>query len=276
MTVSTGARNCDPVQAITHPAEELHEVEERHPQLRRQELLREHRVDGRRHPGELPKDVRICVASTITITPRGAVCVRRREGERGRTRNTLPKPALTVFATSFTVFAPLITAMHDRYAGRSPREASAHQLPGPLSPRGIVPAVISPPAPFLPNSLTPSNAPREKRPRPLTEDLNGRNDELAGEQHADARGGTRPARERALEGVDERVREGRGHARAVEGHLERLAGDLRAREELHGQRGVLGDARRGRAGEVRGEDFLEELEEGCARMGGGSEAKGGG
>ena len=90
--------------------------------------------------------------------------------------------------------------------------------------------------------------------------------QVQGEQHADARRGARPARERTLEGIDKSVREGRGHARAVEGHLERLAGDLRAREELHGQRGVLGDARRGRAGEVRGEDFLEELEEGCTRM----------
>ena len=146
-------------------------------------------------------------------------------------------------------------------------------FPAPSPSRAISPAVTSP---FHPNSPTPSDTPREKRPRPLTKDLNGRNDELAGEEHADARRGTRAARERTLEGVDKSVREGCGDARAVEGHLERLAGDLRAREELHGQRGVLGDARRGRAGEVRGEDFLEELEEGCARMGGRSDANGGG
>ena len=37
----------------TYPSEELHEVEERHPQFGRQELLREDGVHGRRHPCDL-------------------------------------------------------------------------------------------------------------------------------------------------------------------------------------------------------------------------------
>ena len=78
--MSTIVRYCNPVTSMAYPAEELHEVEERHPQLRRQELLREHRVDGRRHPSELPKDVRDCTTSTITLTRRGAVCARAASG----------------------------------------------------------------------------------------------------------------------------------------------------------------------------------------------------
>ena len=57
----------------------------------------------------------------------------------------------------------------------------------------------------------------------LTEDLDGGHDELAGEKHAEADDEAGAACKCALEGVDERVREGRGDERAVSGHLEGLA-----------------------------------------------------
>lgn len=101
----------------------------------------------------------------------------------------------------------------------------------------------------------------------LTEDLNGRDDELAREQHAETRGEARLPRKRALKRVHERVRHGRGHEEAVRGHLERLRGHLGAREDVHEERRVLADARRRRAREVRRKDLLEELQERCARKG---------
>ena len=100
--------------------------------------------------------------------------------------------------------------------------------------------------------------------RALTEDLDGRNDELARQEHAETRSEPRLAGKDLLEGVHEHMREGCGDERAVRGHLERLARHLRARQEVDEERRVLGDARRGRACEVRGEDLLQELQEGFA------------
>ena len=50
---------------------------------------------------------------------------------------------------------------------------------------------------------------------------------------------------------------------AVGGHLEGLARDLCAREEVHEEGRVLRDARRGHTREVRREDLLEELQDRC-------------
>ena len=73
--------SCGP-RGTTYPRKELHKVEERDPHLRGEELLCEHRVDGRGHPSDLwgaqesPK--------VSTVPARRAIAAERRCGERGR------------------------------------------------------------------------------------------------------------------------------------------------------------------------------------------------
>ena len=70
----------------------------------------------------------------------------------------------------------------------------------------------------------------------LTEYLDRGDDELGREEHADTPLQARLPRKDLLQRVDEGVRERGGDEGAVCDHLERLAGHLGAREEVHEER----------------------------------------
>ena len=101
-------RDANAEDEVEEPPKELHKVEERDPHLRGEELLCGHRAGGaiqvicgvRKSP------------KVSTVPPRH----RRREMRGEHTFTNLPRPALIVFATSYTDFAPLMTVMHVRYA----------------------------------------------------------------------------------------------------------------------------------------------------------------
>jgi hypothetical protein len=92
--------------------------------------------------------------------------------------------------------------------------------------------------------------------RKLTEGLNGRNDQVAGDDLTDFRRASSPTGKRFLQVADEDVAEGSRDDKAVERHLESARVDFGTREHVGVEGRIFGGFSDGDTGKMRAEHLL--------------------
>jgi len=105
-----------------------------------------------------------------------------------------------------------------------------------------------------------SRASRTRSPRKLTECLDGRNDQVAGEDLAELRGASGPTRESLLQLADEDVAERGRDDEAVQRHLYGPRIDLGTREHVGIEGRIFGGPPDGDAGQMGAKDLLQEAQ----------------
>jgi hypothetical protein len=103
-------------------------------------------------------------------------------------------------------------------------------------------------------------ASRTQSPRKLTECLDGRNDQVAGEDLAELRGASGPTRESLLQLADEDVAERGRDDEAVQRHLYGTRIDLGTREHVGIEGRIFGGPPDGDAGQMGAKDLLQEAQ----------------